>query len=263
MSKHFSGLALLASLLFSPTSHALFINGGFEEGTFNGWNVTYGNVYNTQDTASPDWTENTPDHPIAHIVNPTTRFPYQTLAVKPYQGHYMAQLNDIFGNYHATRLEQSSLITQNDLNKVLYTNWGAMLVDPQHPAGAQPFFSITILKNNVVVDSFSADATHAATTGWVIAGNDGTDPLYYKVGQYSYNLASFEIGDLISIIIFVTDCGYGAHGGYAFLDSVGTEKPPFPTINIPEPAALALLALALTSLMIAQYSSKQTINTAP
>ncbi len=41
--------------------------------------------------------------------------------------------------------------------------------------------------------------------------------------------------------MYVADCGWGGHGGYAFLDSIGTVKPPEPpNPAIPAPGALLL-----------------------
>lgn len=237
-----------ASLLaIAAPAFALFTNGGFEAGDFSGWNLEYGNVLN--DTANPVWGVPPSSGNVAPTIVTASTFPdgYQTLDVNPYVGNNMAKINDVGGNYHATRLYQSATVAGADLTETLYVDWGAMLVDPNHPIIDQPYFSIKVLKNGVIQDAFSANATNASTpgSGWVIAGYDmNPSPIWYKAGQYQYSLSGFAVGDNIMVDMFVTDCGQGAHGGYAFLDGIGTIPVPPPS-NVPEPSTIALLGLGL------------------
>jgi hypothetical protein len=129
----------------------------------------------------------------------------------------------------------------------LYVNWGAALIDPQHPAGDQPYFGITVSVNGVVQQTFQADATDAAGSGWIVAGSDGDGPLYYKADQWSYDISSFNVGDLVKVEMFVADCTWGGHGGYAFLDGIGGIKttPPGGPVGVPVPGALLLSSLGM------------------
>lgn len=249
-------LLVACSLLVSSSAHALFTNGGFEDGNFNGWTLTVGNVYGTN-TSTPDWLapstwqRYTGDPaPVAQAVTASTTYPGQTTNVDPYNGTYMAYINNIFGDYDATRLSQTAIIAagDNDSGDKLYVNWGAMLVDPQHWLGEQPFFMINVSKNGIGIDSFSADATAAAApgSGWVVAGAEPGwgATLYYKTGQYTYDLSGFYVGDSITVDMFVTDCNQGGHGGYAFLDGIGTDYVP-PPGTIPEPCTMILFGTGI------------------
>ncbi len=238
-------LCIAMVFVLCPPAFAMFTNGGFEAGDFSGWTITYGNVVN--DTYSPSWTGNSSYGNVAPKVVTTATFPdsYQTLDVNPYNGTKMAMINDAVGYYHATKISQTATITAGDIGDTLYVNWGAVLENPNHPTYDQPVFSIEVWKNAALMDSFFADATNAAAT-WTPAGTGwGYDPLYYKSGQYTYNLGGFNIGDEIGISMWVTDCGQSGHGGYAFLDGIGTEYVPPPDSQVPEPATMILLSSGL------------------
>lgn len=224
--KKMTFLAVVLILIASP-AYALFTNGGFETGDFTGWTLGGTGVgLSTVITAA------------------TPMQSGQTLDVNPYNGNYMARINDIFGGYHYTSISQQDTIAAGDLTETLYVNWGAMLIEPinVHPQGDQPYFDIAVLKNGAVLDSFHADALLKQGGGWVNAGyNDGD--LWYKSGTYSYALSSFAIGDAVRVEMRVEDCGWGGHGGFAFLDGIGTVYQP-PGV-IPEPCTMLLFGTGI------------------
>lgn len=242
MMKRLRALLAGAMLLSASPAFALFQNGGFETGDFTGWTLDYG---------ERDWSNKTiywgePDHGLKAVIDSSGTMPGQTLDINPYNGNYMARINDIYGMNHATKIWQEDTISQNDIDNgaKLYVNWGAALVDPQHPKEAQPYFGISVWVGGVLQNTFEADATDAAGN-WIPAGSDGWSPLWYKQDTWSYDLATYPVGNPVRVEMFVADCSYSGHGGYAFLDGIGTTYQP-PTV--PAPGAIVLGALG-TSLV--------------
>jgi len=238
--KKWTVLSIVGVLVSASPALALFNNGDFETGDFTGWSLDYGQV--PYGGGAITWGQ--PNHGLVAVIDNTATMPGQELDVDPYTGNYMARINDIRGSYHTTKIWQEDGISQQDIDNgaVLYVNWGAALIEPSnvHPVGAQPFFGITVTAKGAVQDTFYADALTKQGGGWTQAGYSGGN-LWYKTGQWSLDLSSFDIGDLVKVEMYVADCGWGGHGGYAFLDSIGTVKPPEPpNPAIPAPGALLL-----------------------
>ena len=245
-----SMLSVTSFVLLSQPASALFVNGGFETGTTTGWTVEKGHTTssNAVNWASSGWGTGSGR---ADVIDSSGAMAGQSLDVDPYNGNYMVRINDIRGGYDATKISQTDAIDQQDIDDgaTLYVNWGAMLIEPSntHPNGQQPFFSINLLVNGSTVNSFQADATaHSTDPSWVNAGYDGGN-LWYKHDTWSFDLSTYSLGDTVTLEMYVSDCNWSGHGGYAFLDGIGTTYQP--PNDVPEPSTVLLMGMGIVGLL--------------
>jgi hypothetical protein len=238
-------LVLIAALMLGVSpAFALFTNGGFETGNFDGWTVEHGRSdYN--DYSAIVWGPTPRQY--AGVVESTNEgfTPGGTLpdSVAAYNGTYMAKIGDLAGGYNATRIYQTGYVTAQDiLDGGLYVNWGAVLNDPSHPVADQPYFGISVNLAGSIT-TFQADATNLQGGSWINVGGNN----WYKSDTWSFDLTGASVGDAVTVSLFVADCGYGGHGAYALLDGIGTTYQP-PGGEVPEPATMILFGLGLLGL---------------
>ena len=62
--------------------------------------------------------------------------------------------------------------------------------------------------------------------------------LFQNGGFETGDLSNYNVGDSVTLSVYVADCGLGGHGGFALLDGIGTSNP-----IVPAPGALLLAGL--------------------
>jgi hypothetical protein len=247
-------------LCISPVRAELFTNGGFETGDFSGWTVDYGERLETGYNINWSltgwdpfptegiWTSSSTSTPAGENMN---------IDINPYEGTYMARINDSYGGYHATKLTQTDTIGAND--ETLYVNWGAVLIEPTNlnHGNDSPFFSIEVLINDILEESFDANSNDGgfANIGTVpppgVASNTGD--MMYKYDTWTFDLTNYNVGDSVTITMIVADCGLGGHGSFAFLDGIGTTYNPI--VPVPGAVLLGILGLSTAGIRLRRKSA--------
>jgi hypothetical protein len=229
---------LVASALSAPAVYAnTFTNGGFEAGDLSGWTGGGGTW-----SGSPAFPVNpavynggTPNNVVMNGgVDPITG------ASRVYGGTFSVRVNDSVNNYSVSTLRQSvANYTDNDI----FFAWNAVL-EGSHGLTDSDYFSLTLRDDtagsNLVSRSYSsasATATFTRVGGWYTSG--------WQVEHI--DVAGLgAIGHDFTLTLLASDCPYGGHAGYVYLDGFGGVTPPTGNDGqVPVPATLALLGLGV------------------
>lgn len=222
-----------------------FTNGGFEDNSFNGW-VTgggywYGDVVTPADYL-PGGSHYDPyvfgEHSavVGVGVDPITGL--STV----YSGSHAGRVNDYTWDSHVSVISQT--VTQyNDPN--IFFAWAAVL-EESHGLADSDNFSLTLTDDTTgavlyAVNYNSANAEYAGLFNEVYYDGTGTNWFYTDWQIAQLDVSQFQ-GDTFTLTLLGSDCPWGGHGGYVYLDGFGNAPPP-PTV--PEPASLVLASSGL------------------
>jgi hypothetical protein len=252
-------LALVVALAASP-AWALFVNGGFEDGTTNGWSYRggYFNDYQGDSMAGVNWSQDGTAYGypagywtdgIVSIVSGGTDPQTNNNLSLPLYGNHSVKVNDEYGNAHVTQIWQADTVTASDLdlndNKYhLRFAWASVLMNPWgHPTEDQPFFNVDVTINGSNVYSVFHTGDEG---GWTLGGNWWGEDWYYNLENV--DLDTLLLGDLVEVRLTAADCSWWGHGGYAYLDGFGSTYIPPVDNPVPEPATMLLLGGGLLGL---------------
>jgi hypothetical protein len=219
----------LMFLLVSSAAYAGFVNGGFEEGTFNGWDRN-GGEYRDYPNSYYHWIGDPGKSAIVSPgADPIVGIPMVAV------GNYAARVNNSDWNYHFSTVSQTVVWTEPNI----YFGWAAVLEDPGHID--EPHFRATLTDNTT------------QTTLYNMYFSYSTMPNMHQNGNWRYtdwNMVNMDTsavnGHSLTLELLASDCGYGGHGGYAYLDGIGSTAPPLP--DVPLPPSVLLLGSGLVGL---------------
>ena len=218
----------------SPAIAGTFVNGGFEDGTFNGWTqgagywngywpmiptdfLPGGSYYNINYNASAVVTL-APDPIVGNLLSTV------------YNGTYAARVNDWYNNNSVSVISQT---VTNYTDPHIYFAWAAVLEASHGPTDSDNF---TLM--------LSDDTTHTVLYAVTYDSYDNGS-IFHPYGNWFYTnwqVQDLDVsalqGDTFTLTLLGSDCPYGGHAGYVYLDGFGGTIPP-PTT--PEPGTLALL----------------------
>lgn len=264
--------ALTALAAVSSAQSAGFVNGGFDDGTLNGWTTGGGcrtTKFNNQlvasdflsggslygaGTGSPHFCSGTGNGAItshSQIINAG--------AVDPNVGALIGDLT-YGGTAHSLRVEDTtfggyaSVATQtvnNYTDPDIFFAWKAVLLGA-HGLNDAATFIITLRDLTTNTELIRREYNAAAFPGAPFANSGGN--FYTPAWQIEQlNIGTGLSGHNFQLLVLAADCEPTGHWGYVYLDGFGSVAPP---PGVPEPGSLALAGVALLGLAAARRRQK-------
>ena len=209
-----------------------FVNPGFEAGSFSGWTIGGGTWEENSSTGAVTYTPNASvgEAKSGVVTGSGTDANTGGVLQEVFAGSHAARVNNSDSNYHYSTISQQVANWTNDpLNgNKLYFSWAAVLEEPsnEHPESAAPHFEISVFDNSHGTSLYDVafnvyDASQFGV-GWHTGASSGSGNWMYSYWVPVALDMSSASGDNITLSVSAYDCGWGGHGGYAYVDAFGT-----------------------------------------
>ena len=240
-------LAIAAAFATGSVQAATFINGDFEAGSLTGWTGGGGSFTSGSAPINPSTYVGGPaNNTIVGIGTDSI-----TGASTTYGGQYAVRVNDSINNYSVSTLTQT---VNNYTDSSIFFAWNAVL-EASHGLTNSDYFSLTLRDLTTSTDLVSRGYSSAGSIGGGTTGVTwSTFGRWYSTGwvveQIDLTTAGAGntsiVGHDFALTLLASDCPFGGHAGYVYLDGFGGTIPTQGG-GVPEPASLALMGLGVAA----------------
>ena len=184
------------------------LGSGFESGDWGDWAHETHTWGNTTPNSAPDKSAI-----VARGNDPV--FPSLSTV---YKGDYAARINNSDPSYHISTMSRNYVVPTDGASGLIF-HWAAVLEDPSHDAANQPYFRISVTdeSSGSVLYSKYHYSNDPSYSGWQTVQYGGSTWRAIP-WQYVYVDLSSARGHEVTLRVEAADCGYGAHGGYVYID---------------------------------------------